>query len=152
MNKYILDTDIVSYLWDEKSINHHKIVEQLNRLDDEDIVGISVVSIYELTYGMDSFKDEKLKAIFKNALEFLQNDQDANIFSLGVSGATFFSKLKLKYKNSTGIKSKEAKKNDLDLIIASIAMGQDAILISNDRIFEKLTEIEPKFKYKNWLK
>jgi predicted nucleic acid-binding protein len=100
---------------------------------------------------MDSFKDEKLKAIFKNALEFLQNDQDANIFSLDGNGATFFSQLKLKYKNATGIKSKEAKKNDLDLVIASIAMGQDAVLISNDRIFSKLTEFESEFKYLNWL-
>jgi len=41
--------------------------------------------------------------------------------------------------------------NNLDLVIASIAMGQDAILISNDRIFEKLTELESKFKYENWL-
>jgi len=151
MNKYILDTNIVSYLWDEKSIYHYKIVEQLNRLDDEDIIGISVVSIYELTYGMYSFKDEKLKAIFKNALELLQNDKDTNIFSLDANGATFFSQLKLKYKKATGIKAKEAKKNDLDLVIASIAMGQDAILISNDRIFEKLSKIEPKFKYENWL-
>ena len=151
MNKYILDTDIVSYLWDKKSVQHQKVVEKLNSLNDEDIVGISVVSIYELTYGMDSFKNKELKAIFKNALEFLQNDQDANIFSLDAHGATFFSQLKLKYKNDTGIKAKEAKKNDLDLVIASIAMGQDAILISNDRIFKKLTELEPKFKYASWL-
>ncbi|HIP51369.1 MAG TPA: PIN domain-containing protein [Campylobacterales bacterium] len=150
MNKYILDTDIVSYLWDKKSVHHSKVVEELNNLNDDDIVGISVVSIYELTYGMDSFKDEKLKAIFKNALEFLQNDEDANIFSLDANGATFFSQLKLKYKNATGIKSKEAKKNDLDLVIASISMGQKAILISNDRIFAKLMEFEPEFKYLNW--
>lgn len=101
---------------------------------------------------MDSFKDEKLKAIFKNALEFLQSDQDANIFSLDANGATFFSQLKLKYKNATGIKSKEAKKNDLDLVIASIAMGQDAILISNDKVFTKLVELEVNFKYEDWLK
>jgi preprotein translocase subunit SecD len=37
------------------------------------------------------------------------------------------------------------------LVIASIGMSQDAILISNDRIFEKLTKLEPKFKYENWL-
>jgi len=152
MNKYILDTDIISYLWDEKSLHHSKIVEQLNHLNDDDIVGISVVSIYELTYGMDSFKDEKLKAIFKNALETLKNDKDTNIFSLDANGATFFSQLKVKYKNATGIKAKEAKKNDLDLVIASIAMSQEAILISNDGIFERLTELAPKFKYKNWLK
>jgi len=140
MNKYILDTDIVSYLWDEKSVYHQKVVAHLNCLNDEDIVGISVMSIYELTYGIDNFQDENLK-----------NDQDTNIFSLDTNGATFFSQLKLKYKKATGIKSKEAKKNDLDLIIASIAMEQDAVLISNDKIFEKLMELEPRFKYENWL-
>jgi len=152
MKKYILDTDIVSYLWDAESIYHNKIVDKLNSLEDSDIVGISVVSIYELTYGMDSFKDEKLKEIFKNALNSLQNDKDVNIFSLDANGATFFSKLKLKYKNATGIKSKEAKKNDLDLVIASITMAQNAILISNDKIFSKLTELEDDFKWENWLK
>ena len=70
MNKYILDTDIVSYLWDKKS----------------------------------------------------------------------------------GITAKDAKKNDLDLVIASIVMGQEAILISNDGIFKRLAELEPKFKYESWLK
>ncbi|NEW59666.1 type II toxin-antitoxin system VapC family toxin [Sulfurovum sp. bin170] len=151
MNKYILDTDIVSYLWDKKSAHHHKVVEHLNYLNDDDIVGISVISIYELTYGMDSFKNEELKAIFKNALEFLQNDQDTNIFSLDANGATFFSQLKLQYKKATGITAKDAKKNDLDLVIASISMGQEAILISNDGIFKRLAELEPKFKYENWL-
>ncbi|HHS92771.1 MAG TPA: type II toxin-antitoxin system VapC family toxin [Campylobacterales bacterium] len=152
MSIYILDTDIVSYLWDRKSLFHNKVVEHLNRLNDDDIVGISVVTIYELTYGMDSFKDEKLKSIFKNALESLQNDKDANIFALNAEGATFFSQLKLLYKNRTGITLKDAKKNDLDLVIASIAMSKEAILVSNDGIFKKLSEIEPKFKYESWLR
>lgn len=62
MNRYILDTDIVSYLWDEASPYHSQVIEHLNNLNDSDIVGITVISIYELTYGMDSFTDEKLKA------------------------------------------------------------------------------------------
>lgn len=151
MKKYILDTDIVSYLWDKQSQHHHKVVEHLNSLEDEDIVGISVMSIYELTYGVDSFKDETLKAVFKNALESLKNDKDTNIVSLDVEGATFFSRLKLDYKKATGITAKDAKKNDLDLLIASIAMSQESILISNDAIFKKLKEIEPTFKHENWL-
>lgn len=151
MNQYILDTDIVSYLWDKKSPHHSKIVEPFSRLDDNDVVGISVVSIYELTYGMDSFTDEKLKAIFKNALESLKNDKDANIFPLDANGATFFSQLKLQYKKATGITAKDAKKNDLDLVIASIVMSQEAILISNDGIFKSLAELDPRFKYENWL-
>jgi predicted nucleic acid-binding protein len=116
------------------------------------VVGISAISIYELTYGMDSFTDEKLKAIFRNALESLKNDKDANIFSLDANGATFFSQLKLRYKKDTGITAKDAKKNDLDLVIASIVMGQEAILISNDGIFKRLAKLEPKFQYENWLK
>ena len=152
MNKYILDTDIVSYLWDKKSVHHSQVVEHLKNLNDDDMVGISVISIYELTYGMDSFRDEKLKAIFQNALESLKNDRDTNIFSLNANGATFFSQLKLKYKKVTGITAKDAKKNDLDLVIASIVMGQEAILISNDAIFKRLAELELKFKYENWLK
>lgn len=152
MSIYILDTDIISYLWDDKSPYHARVVERLSSLSDSDVVGISVISIYELTYGMDSFKDEELQAIFKNALESIQNDKDSNIFSLEHNGAKFFSHLKTVYKNSTGITAKDAKKNDLDLMIASIAMSRDAILISNDRIFEKLMEIEPILKHENWLK
>ena len=65
---YILDTDIISYLWDIKSPHHQKIVDKLNSLNDDDTVGLSIVSLYELTYGMNSFKDEDLKSIFQNAL------------------------------------------------------------------------------------
>jgi len=103
MNKYILDTDIVSYLWDKESTYHNQVVEHLNNLNDNDVVGISIISIYELTYGMDSFRNKKLKAIFKHALEFLQNDQDTNIFSIDTNGANFFSNLKLQYKKAIGI-------------------------------------------------
>jgi len=72
------------------------------------VVGVSAISIYELIYGMDSFKNEELKAIFKNALESLKNDRDINIFPLDANVATFFSQLKLIYKNSTGITTKDA--------------------------------------------
>ena len=43
------------------------------------------------------------------------------------------------------------KKNDLDILIASTAMAENATLISDDGIFERLSEIEPKFKWENWL-
>jgi len=49
------------------------------------------------------------------------------------------------------ILDKDAKKNDLDLLIDSIAMSQEAILISNDKILKKLAKLEPRFKYKNWI-
>ena len=44
------------------------------------------------------------------------------------------------------------KKNDLDILLASTAMAMDAILISDDAIFDKLSEIETHFYCENWLK
>ncbi len=150
MTTYILDTDIISYLWDRKSPYHQKIVNKLNSLNDDDIVGLSIISIYELTYGMDSFKDENLKATFQNALTMIKRDDDIFIYSLDTTSADFFSELKQLYKSSTGINSKNAKKNDLDFMIASIAMSQKATLVSNDKLFETLSNYT-NLKYENWI-
>ncbi len=147
---YLLDTDIVSYLWDARSSYHQKIVSRLHRLKDDDVVAVSVITIYELTYAVESFADQDLGKKFENALMALKNDPDTHIFPLDAGGALFFSHLKHKYKTKTGIKSREAKKNDLDLFIASIAMDQDAVLVSNDAIFKTLSRIEPDFKWENW--
>lgn len=147
---YILDTDIISYLWDIKSPYHQKIVDKLNSLNDDDTVGLSIVSLYELTYGMNSFKDEKLKSIFQNALTAIKRDKDILIYSLDIESADFFSEIKQLHKSSTGINSKSAKKNDLDFMIASISMSQKAILVSNDKLFEVLSN-HTNLKYENWV-
>ena len=150
MTTYILDTDIISYLWDVKSPYHQKIVDKLNSLNDDDIVGLSIVSIYELTYGMNSFKDESLKSTFQNALATIKRDKDIFIYSLDVDSADFFSEIKQLYKSSTGINSKSAKKNDLDFMIASVSMSQKAVLVSNDKLFETLSS-HTNLKYENWV-
>lgn len=152
MTTYILDTDIISYLWDTQSLYHNKIIDKLNTLEDEDIVAISIISIYELTYGMNSFSDIKLKTIFSNALNSIKNDRDIHIYSLDIESANFFSELKLQYKEQIGINSKSAKKNDLDFMIASIAISQDSVLVSNDKIFQLISNLNYKLKYENWLK
>lgn len=151
MAAYILDTNIISYLWDAKSPYHNKIVDKLNSLQDDDIVAISIISIYELTYGMDSFKNIELKSIFENALTAIKNDQDIYIYSLDIESADYFSEVKLNYKNQTGISGRNAKKNDLDFMIASISMKQNAVLVSNDKIFETILKLNSHLKYENWL-
>ena len=80
----------------------------------------------------------------------IKRDDDIFIYSLDVSSADFFSELKQLYKSSTGINSKNAKKNDLDFMIASIAMSQKATLVSNDKLFETLSNYT-NLKYENWI-
>ena len=63
-----------------------------------------------------------------------------------------FANLKTKYKKATGINKNAIKRHNLDLLIASTAIAMDAIIVSDDGIFEKLMEIEPLLKYENWLR
>ncbi len=46
---------------------------------------------------------------------------------------------------------KKAKKNNLDLLIASTSIAENATLVSNDKIFKKLAKLELGLKYENWL-
>lgn len=109
MAKYILDTDVISYLWDEKSPYHKKIVNHLEKLKNNDIVGMSIVSYYELRYGAKIMTKE-LKNHFEIALEIMKNDPNFKIFSLNFIGADFFSHLKATYKDKIGIATKTNKK------------------------------------------
>lgn len=111
--QYILDTDIISFLWDENSPYHNNIVKHLEKLKDSDIVEMSIVSYYELKYGVQILPKE-LKRTFENALKSIENDPYFEIFSLNLSGADFFSYLKSTYKDKIGINLKSNKKNDLD--------------------------------------
>ena len=151
MTTYILDTDIISYLWDTQSPYHNKIINKLHTLGDDDIVAISIISMYELTYWMSSFNDVALKTIFEDALNAIKNDKDIDIYSLDIKSADYFSELKLQYKEQVGINSKSAKKNDLDFMIASIAISNESVLVSNDKIFQVISNINYKLKYENWL-
>jgi len=74
------------------------------------------------------------------------------IVPLDLKEMELYADLKVLYKKHTGINKKSMKKNDLDILIASTAIAENAILISDDGIFEKLSEIEPKFKWENWLR
>lgn len=151
MTKYILDTDIISYLWDEKSPYHKNIVSHLEKLKNDDVVGMSIVSYYELRYGTEVMGKE-LKSSFEIALDVIKNDPNFEIFSLNFVSADFFSQLKTTYKDKIGINAKSNKKNDLDFIIASLAMSENAILVSNDSIFETLSKSDKRLKYENWTK
>lgn len=109
MAKYILDTDIISFLWDEKSLYHKNIVSHFEKLKNDDVVGMSIVSYYELRYGTEIMTKE-LKSSFEIALGIIKNDPNFEIFPLNLNGADFFSHLKATYQNEIGINAKSNKK------------------------------------------
>jgi len=147
MSNYILDTNIISTLGAED--RDGIISNRLFALSDIDNVSISIITIYEENYGLKNSNDKKQQERFKKNLDLIQ--QFFEIIPLDIKEMDIYASLKIAYKNHTGITKKDAKKNDLDLLIASTAIAIDATLISNDKIFKTLALLEPRLKYENWL-
>ena len=148
MRRYILDTNIVSNLQQDNE-NGLKVLEKLKSLNAEDEVSVSIIVLYELVYGLNNISDEEQKEAVEQGIDFIK--EYLSVISLDMKEVDIFAKLKVKYKKFTGINKNAIKRHNLDLLIASTAIAMDATIVSNDRIFEKLMEIEPKLKYENWL-
>ena len=152
---YLLDTNIISYLTDSKSPYRKSVKDKLFSLSENDRVSVSIVTLYELAYGLATFektkkdnndRDEKL---FKRGIEFIKEYLET--FPLSVEEIDIFGKIKAKYKENTGINTKALKKNDLDFLIASTAISQGAILVSNDGIFRDIVEYGFGLELEEWV-
>ncbi len=142
---YILDTNIVSVIGTNEKVN-----ENLSKLKNTDKVYVSILTIYEAQYGLENTNDLVKKKEIKANINLIKKYFD--IIPLDLKEAEYYSQLKVKYKDYTGINRNSVKKNDIDLLIASSAISKNAILVSNDKIFETLAKLNTNLKYKNWVK
>ena len=145
--KYILDTNIISLLGAES--NRGIITNRLYDLSDSDILCVSVLTIYEETYGIKNSNDNARKSRFAKNIDLIK--KYFQIIPLDLKEADIYADLKVAYKNHTGITPKDAKKNDIDLLIASSAIAENAILVSNDKIFEVIAKLDNRLKFENWI-
>jgi len=148
MTKYLLDTNITSTIGKD-SHDGYRLLGKLSNLDDNDDVSVSIITLYESHYGLKNSSDEKQKLEISENIKFLQ--KNFNVIPLDLKEMEIFANLKVAYKNLTGITKKDAKKNDLDLLIASTSIAKNAILVSNDKIFQTLAKIDNRLKIENWL-
>lgn len=148
MNKYLLDTNIISYLRDINSIYYDAISQKLLSISEEDELCISVLSLYEIEFGVALANTNKAKTLLQETRMLAESY--FQVLPISVKGAEEFGKLKADYLNKIGIKKQIAKRNDIDFVLASIAIAENAILISHDGIFEELGKINSNLKYENW--
>jgi len=152
---YLLDTNIISYLTDSKSPYRNAVKEKLFSLSEKDRVAVSIITLYELAYGLATLEKSKKdknninEKLFESGIEFIKEYLD--IFPLSVEEIDIFGKIKAKYKEQTGINTKALKKNDLDFLIASTAISQGAVLVSNDGIFGDIVEYEFGLEFEEWV-
>jgi predicted nucleic acid-binding protein len=146
--KYLLDTNILSYLEEQSSSFHARTKEHFFRLSDEDEIFIPILILYELRYSVSAAppeKTERLKALINSYLEQFP------VMPITERGSEIFGDIKAKYRDKRpGINQKALDQHNIDFILASSAIAEDAVLVSNDKIFLAIKDIEPSLKLENW--
>lgn len=146
MKKYLLDTNIITYLEDTYSSFYESIKRRMALLADNDEVYISVLTFYEIEYGVALVKNTKYALLdLKTAA-----DTNFNVLPLLKEGAYFFGQLKMLYREKTGISKAAIERHNIDFVLAASALAEEAVMISNDSIFEKIKEVYPGLQFENW--
>jgi tRNA(fMet)-specific endonuclease VapC len=130
--KYILDTNICIYIIKNKFVS---IASKINQIGFDEIA-VSSITIAELEYGVaNSSQSEKSKeALLQFLLPF-------EILDFDPESAMYYGKIR-----------KDLKKNligTMDMLIASIAMANNLIVVTNN---EKEFKRIPGLKIENWTK
>jgi len=149
MKKYLLDTNIISYLENPNKDEYWKVIDNLASLWNDDIVHISMLSIFEYQSSIELVKDDTLKKILTDKKnELLKIFQIEN---LKLNQEIIFWELQKWYLDKTWSNTKSAKKHTVDLMLASQCISEDIILVSNDNIFKIIAEFRDDFKHQNWI-
>jgi len=148
MKRYLLDTNIISYLKDPYSDHYDIVGRHLLNLADDAEVCVSILTLFELEFGFSLAGTEEVKQFMRETLQLIETH--FTILPITRQGAKLFGELKVNYIRKYGIKTKTAKRDDIDLILASTAITEDDVMVSNDSVFSKLQIINPDLKYENW--
>ena len=141
---YIFDTDAVVAFYDDTNQEKHlNIHNRVLNLKEGDNVYISVLSLYEYYYSFSNATNKEKEKILTTIKEF---EKDFPILPIENMGAFIFGELKTKYKLATGTQRKNMKMFNIDLIIASTAILNSCVVVSNDRIYKKISELHEDFK------
>ena len=155
--KYLLDTCALNALKKPYAKGHIQHVRKLSSLDNNDKVYVSILSIYELEYGASHTPNLQLANETRQAIQSIQDEFE--IISVPTEGGEIFGAFKELYKewessawNKKRLGTKAIIKHNVDLMIATTALIENAILVTNDTIVPILQEICSQFRYEDWTK
>ncbi len=145
--KYILDSDILSYLYDPKSTIYTSVRERFTNLQDEDRIQVSLITIFELEYSIYNAPEIKKDQLTKQLRDV---EQRFEVVPITRRFASIYGEIKALIRKSRGTTTKGMRKYNIDLIVASTALTESSVLVANDDIYQSLQEIYPQFQYENW--
>ncbi len=139
---------IISDFYDRESSGHEAIFLKLSVLPDDTQIFMSILSLYELEYGYAN-ANELIKSTIR--AKIIEAQEDFEVLPLSRDGAKIFGEIKQLFKEKRKISSKNIKKHNIDLMFAAEALVHNCILVSADRIFKDVLELNPELKLENWL-
>ena len=128
--KFLFDTNALSSFTRESNDGYHAISSKVASLNDSDELYASILSIYEMEYGVLHAKKQNIIAEMKEAIQFVKDE--FQIVPLTDNGAKIFADIKEQYQEKKGMGKKALIKHNVDLMIASTAIEIEAVLITND--------------------
>jgi predicted nucleic acid-binding protein len=146
MTRYLLDSNILGYLENADSPFHDNCISAFTQRIGEDFC-LSILTIYEMDYSIAAASETlapRLNETKNKALESF------TILPLTLTGSEYYGKLKTSFKTSSQSKPKAMKVHTVDIILATTALEHDAVMVSNDRIFSDLRDVEPGLTLENW--
>lgn len=146
--KYLLDTNIVSKLYDRSAEGHLRIREKIASLSEPDELAISVLTLYELGYGLANAPEDKRDVVLQKVD---QVQEDFRLLPLPSEGAPIFGKLKKALKEKRSLTREGAQKHSVDLLLATTCLVGNWTLVTADAIFEDLRTCEPQLVVDDWL-
>ncbi len=145
--KYLLDSETISDLSNRKSSAYTNLNAKLRSMNDDDIIYVSVITLYELEYGYAN-ADDSIREIIREKNNSVVDQ--FTILPLNKEGSIIFGKLKAIFVNDKKLNKKSAKRHNVDIILACAAIFEKCVLVSKDKIFPELKRLYPEFQCESW--
>jgi tRNA(fMet)-specific endonuclease VapC len=161
---YLLDTNIVSYWFDEQSVPNRSIVERIRRLPEGAPLRISAISLGEIEFGFrvrreeDAEFERDLRRFLQEKLPTVLDVTSTTRVYYGLIRASLFDKYapqrkrgKLRLGQLTNpVSELELGIQENDVWIAAQAIEYNLVLVSNDKL-TRIREVADDLLFENWV-
>lgn len=147
--KYLLDSDALSILTNPNSESRKDIDKYFYSLGEKSTLYLCYFTVYEFEFSIASCPNRETKERINKSLDEIKDY--FSFINLGFEDAKVYGKLKAGFRKRTGINQKSLKRHNLDIALASVAIANNCIIVSKDKIYiEHLQKIDSRLQCESW--
>jgi len=147
--KYLLDSDALSILTNPNSESRANMEKYLFSLGEKTVIYLCYLTVYEFEFSISSCSNLDTKERINKSLTEIKDY--FSFINLGFEDAKIYGELKAGFRKKTGINQKSLKRHNLDIALASIAIANNCIIVSKDKIYkDHLQKIDNRLQCESW--